>query len=149
MSTLPSPPESWSGLGPLLGGIKSSASDLKWANAIDVKTALETIFTDLFGTKEAAAKARAEASAASKASKPPKSKPVPQPTTSASALASSSTTPAIPTNIFKEGFLSEFHKPGENAQIDPKLKEQHLEWTKGMVYTRFPPEPNGYLHIGA
>lgn len=30
IASLPSPPESWSSLGPLLGGIRNSISDLKW-----------------------------------------------------------------------------------------------------------------------
>ncbi|EPQ59008.1 glutaminyl-tRNA synthetase [Gloeophyllum trabeum ATCC 11539] len=123
----------WNNLGASIGALKGTP-ELRWANPLELKSSVERAFTERFGSREAA-KAKGKEVKKEAPSKPTAASAAPAPEASTS-------------SVFEQGFLGSLHKVGENPQLHEHLRQAHLEFTKGKVHTRFPPEPNGFLHIG-
>ncbi|KAJ2950521.1 hypothetical protein O0L34_g8765 [Tuta absoluta] len=133
-------------------------ADLPWADGKAIKSEVDIQILDLLGPKTEAdlappPKTEKKGKGADGGKKQKKDEPK---TSSEKADAAASGDVGGASSISELMKKLPFHAPGENFKSDgyvvtpdtKRLLEEHLKITGGKVRTRFPPEPNGILHIG-
>lgn len=133
-------------VGKLLSEIRKA---LPWADGKAVKNEVDVQMFDMLGPKT-----DADLAPPSK-EKRPKDKPTNHEPNLASAAANITMIDGS-TSIAELMKTVHFHEPGKNHKTDgyvitdhtSALLQEHIKRTGGTVRTRFPPEPNGILHIG-
>jgi glutaminyl-tRNA synthetase len=113
----------WSNWGKTLGLL---SKDMKWADKGNIKLLVDDIFLNKFG---------------------PKSKYVKNKKTKKS-NGSNSSNKVTEFKVVNSLTSIILYDPKDNSINTKERLKEHLAVTGGKVVTRFPPEPNGYLHVG-